>query len=81
MKDFEFLEKGLINFYFLKSGRAHIFIKRATLKLLTSKRKNDKFIVNNYEALLTNINANVSFLIKKISKSGKKAKKSFSIKQ
>jgi hypothetical protein len=45
------------------SGRAHIFIKRATLKLLTSKRKNDKFIVNNYEALLTNINANVDLRI------------------
>uniref|UniRef100_A0AC34G0I1 Uncharacterized protein n=1 Tax=Panagrolaimus sp. ES5 TaxID=591445 RepID=A0AC34G0I1_9BILA len=45
------------------SGRAHIFIKRATLKLLTSKRKNDRFIVNNYEALLTNINANIDLRI------------------
>ncbi|KAE9551675.1 hypothetical protein FO519_005115 [Halicephalobus sp. NKZ332] len=45
------------------SARAHIFVKNATFKLVTSKRRNDKFVVNNYEALLSNIDADIDIRI------------------
>uniref|UniRef100_A0AC34Q5K2 C2 domain-containing protein n=1 Tax=Panagrolaimus sp. JU765 TaxID=591449 RepID=A0AC34Q5K2_9BILA len=41
------------------AARTHAFIKKATLKLQISKRKNDQFVVNNYEALLSNIETDI----------------------
>uniref|UniRef100_A0A7E4V827 C2 domain-containing protein n=1 Tax=Panagrellus redivivus TaxID=6233 RepID=A0A7E4V827_PANRE len=48
------------------AAHAQVVMKRATLKLLVSKQKNDRYLVNSYEALLSNIHAEVDIRLAQI---------------